>query len=221
MMDFETARMKMVDSQLRTTDVTSHSVLKAFLTVPREEFVGENSRLIAYVDENQVIGGGATCPRYIMAPSALGKLLQLGEIKSDDAVLEIGAGSGYVTALLSLLAGTVVAVESDDELAAKATELLGKLNYGSSSVVKGDLNKGHAAGAPYNFIFVNGSVEEVPAALFDQLRDGGRLIAVVGLGNAAKATVYQKSGASISVVQHFNAAVKALPGFEKAREFTF
>lgn len=221
MMDFETARTKMVDSQLRTTDVTSHSVLKAFLTVPREEFVGETTRLIAYVDENLPIGGAANCPRYIMAPSALGKLLQLAAIKSDDVVLEVGAGTGYVTALLSLLAGTVVAVESDETLVDQATQLLAKLNYGSATVVSGELTKGYAASAPYDLIFVNGSVEEVPSALVDQLRDNGRLIAVVGTGNAAKATVYQRSGASVSVVAHFNAAVKALPGFEKTREFTF
>lgn len=221
MMDFETARTKMVDSQLRTTDVTSHSVLKAFLTVPREDFVSEASRLVAYVDENLPVGGPSNAPRHIMAPSALGRLLQLAGVQSSDSVLEIGAGTGYTTALLSILAGTVVAVESDEALAQKATELLEKLNYGSATVVTGDLTKGHAANAPYDLIFINGSVEEVPSALLDQLGENGRLIAVVGEGNAAKATVFQKSGSSISVVPHFNAAVKPLPGFQKLREFAF
>jgi protein-L-isoaspartate(D-aspartate) O-methyltransferase len=219
MMDFETARAKMVDSQLRTTDVTSHSVLKAFLTVPREEFVNDDARLIAYVDENLPVG--TTGNRYIMAPSALAKLLQLAAVSKDDLVLEIGTGTGYVTAILSLLAGSVISVESDEALLEKAKALLAKLNLGNSTVVAGDLTKGLSVEAPYDLIFVNGSVELVPDALIAQLRDNGRLIAVVGTGNAAKATVYQRNGKSVSVVAHFNAAVKPLPGFAKAREFTF
>ena len=122
MMDFETARGKMVDSQLRTTDVTSHSVLKAFLAVPREEFVPANVKQIAYADEDLQIcpakdGLGA---RYVMKASPLAKLLQLAAITKDDVVLEIGGGLGYVTAILSQLAGSVVSLESDEELSAAA-----------------------------------------------------------------------------------------------------
>lgn len=219
MMDFETARSKMVDSQLRTTDVTSHSVLKAFLTVPREEFVNDDARLIAYVDENLPIGAAGN--RFTMAPSALAKLLQLAGVTKEDLVLEIGTGSGYATAILSLLAGSVISIESDEALLEKANALLSKFNFGNSTVVAGELNKGLSDEAPYDLIFVNGSVELVPDTLTAQLRDNGRLIAVVGTGNAAKAMVYQRNGKSVSVVAHFNAAVKPLPGFAKAREFTF
>ncbi len=223
MMDFETARANMVDSQLRTTDVTSHSVLKAFLSVPREAFVPAGVRQIAYVDEDLQI-----CPardgrpaRYIMKASPLAKLLQLAAVSKEDVVLEIGGGCGYAAAILSQLAGSVVSLESDEALAAQATETLASLGYDNVAVVTGDLAKGYASEAPYDLIFLNGSVEEIPAALTDQLRDGGRLVVVVGYGNAAKATVYRRDGNSTSAATFFNASVKPLPGFAKAAEFVF
>jgi len=215
MMDFETARANMVDSQLRTTDVTSHSVLKAFLSVPREAFVPAGVRQIAYADEDMQI-----CPardgrpaRYVMKASPLAKLLQLAAVSKEDVVLEVGGGSGYAAAILSQLAGSVVSLECDEALAAQATETLASLGYDNVAVVTGDLEKGYA--------FVNGSVEEVPSALTDQLRDGGRLVVVVGYGNAAKATVYRRDGNSTSAASSFNASIKPLPGFAKAAEFVF
>ncbi len=223
MMDFETARAKMVDGQLRTTDVTSHSVLKAFLAVPREAFVPETAKQIAYVDEDLQI-----CPakdgrpaRHLLKASPLAKLLQLAAVTKDDLVLEIGGGSGYLSAILSQLAGSVVSLESDEELSARATETLSALGFDNVASVKGELEKGYAAEAPYDLIFINGSVEEVPAVLLDQLADGGRLVAVVGHGNSAKATVYQKAGKGTSAATSFNVSFKPLPGFAKAKEFVF
>lgn len=144
MMDFETARANMVDSQLRTTDVTSHSVLKAFLSVPREAFVPAGVRQIAYVDEDLQI-----CPardgrpaRYVMKTSPLAKLLQLSAVSKEDVVLEVGGGAGYAAAILSQLAGSVVSLESDEALAAQATETLASLGYDNVAVVTGDLEKG-------------------------------------------------------------------------------
>jgi protein-L-isoaspartate(D-aspartate) O-methyltransferase len=223
MMDFENARGKMVDSQLRTTDVTSHSVLKAFLAVPREEFVPADVKKIAYADEDLQI-----CPakdgqaaRYIMKASPLAKMLQLAAITKNDVVLEIGGGRGYVAAILSQLAGSVVSLEQDEELSASATATLSALGYDNISTVKGELARGHAADAPYDVIFISGSVEEVPAALLEQLGDGGRLVAVVGYGNSAKAMVYRRDGKGTSSTAFFNASVKPVPGFAKAREFVF
>jgi protein-L-isoaspartate(D-aspartate) O-methyltransferase len=220
-MNFETARANMVDNQIRTTDVTSHSVQAAFLAVPREAFVPEKSKAISYIDTDVEI-----CPaqsgkpaRFLMQPSPLAKLLQLAAVTKDDVVLDVGCGTGYVSALFSKLAGSVVALEEDEALAAEATANLA--DYANVSVVTGSLEAGSAKGAPYDLIFVNGAVEEVPASLFSQLREGGRLVTIKGYGGSARATVFVSERGAVSENVFFNASVKPLPGFAKAREFVF
>lgn len=217
MIDFEAARTRMVDNQIRTTDVTSHSVLSAFFAVPREAFIPVEKAALAYIDDDIQVAPG----RYVMEPSPLAKLLQLASITKDDFVLEIGAGSGYVSALLSEIAGSVVALESDEALASGATSKLAELGYDNVAVVTGDLEAGYGAEAPYDVIFVNGAVEDVSAKLLEQLRDGGRLVAVVGYGNASTARLYVKENGTVSERFAFNTSVKPLPGFRKAEEFVF
>ena len=222
-MDFEAARVKMVENQIRTTDVTSHSVLNAFLTVPRENFVPEKSKLLAYVDNDiEVCPAASGKPgRFLMEASPLAKLLQLGAITKEDKILDVGCGTGYVSALLSILGGKVIALESDEALAATAKTNLAALGHDNVTVVTGDLEKGHAASAPYGVIFVDGSVEQVPQALLDQLGEGGRLIVVLGYGHAARATVFMRERGALSENVFFNASIKPLPGFAKAKEFVF
>lgn len=219
-MDFEAARIKMVDNQVRTTDVTSHTVLSAFLAVPREAFVPENRKQLAYIDTDIAVSQ-ADGGRYVMEPSPLAKLLQLGEIVATDSILEIGCTTGYTSALLSLLGKDVTALESDADLAAQAKANLSGLGYTNVNVVTGPLEAGYPSKAPYDVIFVNGAIETVPASLTSQLRDGGRLIAVVGFGNASRAKVFMREGGKTSERKAFNTAVKPLPGFRIAKEFVF
>jgi protein-L-isoaspartate(D-aspartate) O-methyltransferase len=223
MMDFETARVKMVENQIRTTDVTSHSVLNAFFAVPREAFVPEKSKILAYVDNDiEIAHAEAGKPaRFLMEASPLAKLLQLAAITQGDVALEVGAGTGYTSALLSRLAKSVVALECDEGLAEKATSTLAAFGCGNVTVVTGELAKGYSTGAPYDLIFINGSVEEVPASLLDQLRDDGRLVVVRGYGNSARATVFVREHGAFSENVFFNASVKPLPGFSKTKEFVF
>jgi protein-L-isoaspartate(D-aspartate) O-methyltransferase len=220
-MDFEAARVKMVENQIRTTDVTSHSVLNAFLTVQRENFVPEKSKLLAYIDNDIEIGpaAGGKPARFLMEASPLAKLLQLGAIGREDKALDIGAGTGYASALLSEVASSVIALESDEALAARAKDNLA--DRGNVTVVVGELENGYAAGAPYDLIFVNGSVEVVPPVLLDQLGEDGRLIVVQGYGHAARATVFIRERGAFSENVFFNASVKPLPGFTKAKDFQF
>ncbi|MBU4530728.1 MAG: protein-L-isoaspartate O-methyltransferase [Hoeflea sp.] len=219
--DYQAARQKMVDNQIRTTDVTSHSVLKAFLTVAREDFVPTPLKPLAYIDTDLRISDVDGVGRYVMEPSPLAKMLQLAQITRDQVVLEIGCGSGYTAAILSLLAGSVVAVESDPALADQASELLSDTGYDNVAVVTSDLEKGYAAEGPYDLIFFNGAVEQVPAALFDQLREGGKLVAAIGSGLSAQAHLFVKDGGVVSGRPAFNISVKPLPGFRAVEAFVF
>ncbi len=220
--DFSELRVKMVDGQLRTTDVTSLPLLTAMLSVPREAFVPENCRSLAYIDRNLLISGeSGQGARYLMKPSPFAKLVQLAEIGPNDKVLDVGAGTGYSAAVLSKLAQSVVALESDISLADKAESTLADLGYDNVSVVRGDLKAGHEAGGPYDAIVVEGSVEELPEALLAQLAENGRLVVVEGHGNAGVARIYLKSNGVATGRRVFNAAVKPLPGFERAPAFEF
>lgn len=220
--DFPELRVKMVDGQVRTTDVTSLPLLTAMLSVPREDFVPEGRKALAYVDENTLIsekaGPGA---RYLMKASPFAKLVQLAEIGPNDTVLDVGAGTGYSAAVLSRLAKKVVALESDGALADKAESTLAGLGYDNVSFVRGDLKAGHKAGAPYDAIVVEGSVDELPEALTAQLAEGGRLVVVEGHGAAGVALIYLKSNGVATGRRVFNAAVKPLPGFERTPAFEF
>ncbi|MFN3549675.1 MAG: protein-L-isoaspartate O-methyltransferase family protein [Mesorhizobium sp.] len=212
----------MVDGQLRTTDVNRIPILEAFLSVPREAFVPARLRPLAYIDEDlEVSGAGSDERRYLMEPSPFAKMLQLADIARTDVVLDVGAATGYSSAILSLIAGSVIALESDAALADGATARLADLGYDNVAVVQGPLPAGYASEAPYDVIVVEGAVDEVPQALFDQLKDGGRLVAVEGHGNAGVARLYVKQGGVVSGRRGFNAAVRPLPGFQKEPAFEF
>jgi protein-L-isoaspartate(D-aspartate) O-methyltransferase len=221
--DFSELRTKMVDGQVRTTDVTNPAILEAMLTVPREAFVDEKRRPLAYIDEDIEIAMArpGIRPRYLMEPSPFAKLLQLAGIGPSDRVLDIGAGTGYSSAVLSRLAGSVVALESDPQLAERAHAALAETGHSNVAVIVGKLDEGDPAGAPYDVILVGGAIERLPEALFSQLREGGRLVAVEGHGNAGVARLYLKTGGSITGRRAFNAAVKPLPGFERTPAFEF
>lgn len=219
--DFSELRVKMVDGQVRTTDVTSAPLLDAMLAVPREAFVGAGQRDLAYIDEDIRVAAGTDGPRYLMEASPLAKLIQLAEISPTDSALDVGCGTGYAAAILSRLAKSVVALESDSTLTETARSTLSSLDCGNVTVVQGALVQGHAAKAPYDVIFIGGSVEEVPAPLLDQLAEGGRLVAVEGQGNSGVARLFFKAGGVVTGRRAFNAAIKPLPGFERAHAFEF
>jgi len=219
--DFSELRVKMVDGQVRTTDVTSAPLLEALLSVPREVFVSDRQRDLAYIDADVRIADGTHGARYLMEASPLAKLMQLAEISPTDSALDVGCGSGYASAILSRLARSVVALESDSALAQTAASILSGLGCGNVTVVQGALAQGYAAKAPYDVIFVGGSVENVPAPLLDQLAEGGRLVAVEGQGNSGVARLFFKAGGVVTGRRAFNAAIKPLPGFEREHAFEF
>lgn len=217
-MDFEAARVKMVDNQIRTTDVTSHEILRAFLQVPREEFLPASRRPLAYLDDDIPLGDG----RFVMEPSPLAKLLQLAGVDKDDVVLDVGCNTGYSSAILSHLAGSVVALEEDSALAAAATDNLARLDYVTCAVVENTLVEGCRAEAPYDVIVFQGAVETLPETFFDQMKAGGRMVVVLGVGNAAGAMLYVKDEEGVVSERFaFNCSVKPLPSFRRKAEFVF
>nr|BAT29268.1 hypothetical protein [Aurantimonas manganoxydans SI85-9A1] len=217
-MDFDAARTRMVDNQIRTTDVTRHEILRAFLEVPREEFVPAARKPLAYIDEDVPLGNG----RFIMEASPFAKLIQLAAIRPDDVVLDVGCGTGYSSAVLSHLAGSVVSLEQDPDLAEAATENLARLDYVTCAVVEGPLNEGYPSEAPFDVIFMQGSVGILPETLLQQLRPGGRLVVVEGQGNAAEAKLYFRDDNGVVGSRFgFNCSIRPLPGFQKKAEFAF
>lgn len=221
--DFSEQRAKMVDGQLRTTEVTNPNVLSAMASVPREAFVPARWRELAYIDEDIPVSG-ADSPggaRFLMQPSPFGRLVQLAKVTPSDVVLDVGCGTGYSSAILSQLAGSVIALESNASLIEQATATLSSLGCANVAVVEGPLAEGYPSEAPYDVIFLNGAVDRVPDALFLQLRDGGRLVAIEGIGNAGFARLYIKENGVVSSMRDFNAAVKPLPGFQVEPAFEF
>ncbi|MBI1620423.1 protein-L-isoaspartate O-methyltransferase family protein [Aquamicrobium zhengzhouense] len=221
--DFQQLRVKMVDGQVRTTDVTQVSLLAAMLSVPREEYVPEERRALAYIDEDIELapaGEGAEA-RYLMEPSPFAKMVQVAEIRPGDRVLDVACGTGYSSAVLARLASEVIALESIATVAERAKSILEAQGVGNVEVVQGALAEGHCVKAPYDVIVINGSVDEVSKELFDQLAEGGRLVAVVGTGNAGRAAIYVKDDGHVSARTVFNAAVRPLAEFARTIAFEF
>jgi protein-L-isoaspartate(D-aspartate) O-methyltransferase len=223
MFDFTEARMRMVDSQVRTADVTDLALVAALRAVPRERFVPETLRPLAYADSDLQLkpASAGSPPRYLMETAPFARLVQAAELEPGEGVLDVGAATGYGAAILARLAARVVALESDAELAAVASANLAAAGAASATVAVGPLPAGWPAGAPYDVILIEGAVEEVPAALLAQLADGGRLLAVVGQGRAAPAMRYTRSGEEISGRPIFDADLRPLPGFRRPRGFVF
>lgn len=223
MTDFALARRNMVDSQIRTKDITDPRVIRAFDRVPREAFLPRELAARAYIDEDVRVfdGGGEAFDRYVMEPVPLAALMQLADIEADDIVLDVGCATGYSSAVLSLLCSSVVALECEPSLAERASTALSEGGYDNAVVVTGPLERGWPGEGPYDVILVGGAVDFVPDALTEQLREGGRLVCVEGEGLTGQAYAHLKRDGIIGRRPAFNAAVEPLPGFQREASFVF
>jgi protein-L-isoaspartate(D-aspartate) O-methyltransferase len=223
MIDFERLRQSMVDSQIRPNDVTDPRIIGAMLDLPRERFVPDARAELAYLDDDLVVreAGPAGPARYLLEPMILAKLIQALDLAETDHVLDVGCASGYSSAIISRLAGTVVGLESDPGLAAKARQTFSDLAISNAQIVEGALIGGAAEAGPYDAVLINGAVEAVPDVLIGQLKEGGRLVAVVRNGPLGRATLFERQGATVSKRPLFDATVPLLQGFEAPRGFVF
>jgi protein-L-isoaspartate(D-aspartate) O-methyltransferase len=217
-MDFAVARRMMVDGQVLTRDVFDPDLLAAMLEVPRERFVPPAQVALAYLDRNlPLTADGSRC---LLQPMVMARLLQAADITATDHVLDVGCGTGYSSALLARLAGSVVALEEDKDLAAFARRVLRELAP-QVEVVEGLLKTGWPAAGPYDAIVLNGAAEIIPEPLFAQLKDGGRLVGIEGEGPATQARIYCSIRGEISGRSITEAAAPLLPGFARPPEFVF
>lgn len=213
-MNFAAARANMVESQIRPNGITDQRIVAAMGAVAREAFVPQAMAAVAYMDEDVPLAGG----RWLMEPMAFARLVQLAGIMPADRVLHVGAATGYGTAVLARLAAHVTACEPDAVFASAAMVALAGQNVANASVEPVATAKGL-----FDVIVVEGRVAEVPGTLVQQLADGGRLVAVVGVNAVSPAMLYVNSNGSISSRAAFDASVAVLPGIapSKAAAFVF
>lgn len=215
MTDFAQRRTMMVDTQVRPNEVTSHVVIEAMLNVPREQFVPESRRDVAYVDGNIDISPD----RVLLQPRTLGKMMDALNLQPTDLVLNLGSAYGYSAAVMARIAEAVVALEQDAAIAAEAESRLAAQDVFNVAVVHGPLAEGCASQAPYDAILIEGAVEEIPAAITDQLREGGRIIALFREGNLGAVRLGHKLDGRVNWRFAFNATAPVLPGFTRQRGF--
>lgn len=220
MSGFSTARQKMVDGQVRTSDVTDSRILDAMLAVPREAFVPAAQQALAYLDLDLDVSTGGT-KRYLLKAALTAKLLQAAEIKSTDNVLVVGVASGYVAALAARIAAKVTATESDSALASQAATAIAGLGLTNVAVRTAAAAEGDTASAPYDVIILNGATEIVPQRLYGQLAEGGRLVGVFAATRPSRAMAVTLTHGDFGHRTLFDAAAPVLPGLERLAEFVF
>jgi protein-L-isoaspartate(D-aspartate) O-methyltransferase len=217
-MNPEHARFNMIESQIRPWEVLDQAVLDLLLTVKREEFVPEKYRALAFADMEIPLGHGEA----MLAPRVEARMLQELGVRKTDKVLEVGTGSGYVTALLSRLAGQVVSVEIVPEFNQSAARKLAGHGVGNAQLLVGDAANGWPAAAPYDAILLTGSVPVLVDAFRQQLAVGGRLLAVVGEEPVMTATLVTRvSERAFNAVGLFETCIPALKNARQPERFVF
>ena len=216
---YENRRHLMIETQLRTNRVTDDALLDAFRLVPREIFVGGEMAELAYIDEDLEIGHG----RFLLEPMVFGRLVQALELRPGDNVLDIGAASGYSSAILSRLAQTVVGIEKVDAVVETAIANLALVDIDNAVILTGPLADGFPPEAPYNAIIIEGAVEDVPEALLEQLSEDGRLVTVLRSHGEVqgRAVKFVRAGKGFGHSVLFDANSRPLDDFAQRRKFEF
>lgn len=220
MVDAATQRLNMVEGQVLTSDVTDRRILDAMRRLPRERFVPGAVADVAYTDEALPLTlDGGSDRRRMLPPRTQAKLLQLADINAGDRVLDVGCGTGYGAAILAGMAGTVIALECDENLADAARANLQALDVDNVQVKQAPLAGGSVDDAPFDAIVIEGAIEVVPEDLLDQLKDGGRLVAILVEDGIGTATLWKRLGRSADPWGAFDVPAAVLPGFARKAAF--
>ncbi|TKT73247.1 protein-L-isoaspartate O-methyltransferase [Afipia massiliensis] len=221
MSDFTAARQNMVDCQVRPSDVTDLRIIDAMLAVPREQFVPDGKRPIAYLDMDIDVAADGQAKRHLIKPAVLAKMLQAAAISDTDRVLVVGCATGYSAAVVAHLAAEVFATEPDSSLAAAATKNLAGLGLANVTVIAAAPADGDRARGPYDVIVMDGATEIEPHGLYEQLKMGGRLVGVFATRKPPRATLVARSPADFGSRMLFDASAPVLTGLERRPAFTF
>ncbi|MGQ0740844.1 MAG: protein-L-isoaspartate O-methyltransferase family protein [Alphaproteobacteria bacterium] len=216
MTDYAEARAVMVETQVRTADVTNLAIQAAMREVPRERFVPAAKRGIAYMDGCIEIARG----RYLLDPRTFSRMLQLADIQAADRVLDVACATGYSTAVISRLCRSVIGLEQDADLVRIAIETLATSHAGAE-IAQGPLPGGLPQRAPFDAIFINGGIATEPKNLLSQLADGGRLVCAFRVGAAGYGRIYVKHDGAIGSRDVFDTFPPMLPGFKEQTAFAF
>ncbi|MFV0360654.1 protein-L-isoaspartate O-methyltransferase family protein [Tropicimonas sp.] len=212
---YESRRTVMVDTQIRPSDVTKYPIIEAMLTVPRELYVPDSARDVAYAGRNIRLAPG----RVVLEPRTLAKMLDALNIHPNELVLDVAAGLGYSTAVIARLAEAVVALEEDEGLAGEAEATLAAESIDNAAVVTGPLAEGAAKHGPYDVIVVQGGVARRPEALEAQLKNGGRMCCIFMEGELGTVRLGYKIDGAVDWRFGFNASAPILPAFAPVRDF--
>ncbi|QFS82621.1 Protein-L-isoaspartate O-methyltransferase [Roseivivax sp. THAF40] len=215
MSDYATLRRVMVDTQVRPSDVTKFPIIQAMLTVPREAFLPNDKAEVAYISEPIDIAPDRT----VLAARTFAKMVDALNVTNDMLVLDIGCGYGYSAAVLARIAEAVVAVEEETDLAAEAPGILSETGADNVVLHEGPLTDGAPEHGPYDAIILEGGIEELPAGIEAQLKEGGRIACLFVEGRLGTVRIGYKIDGHLNWRYAFNASAPVLPGFAKTRAF--
>jgi protein-L-isoaspartate(D-aspartate) O-methyltransferase len=218
-MDLNQARFNMIEQQIRPWEVLDPQVLNLLSVVRREDFVPLAHKALAFVDMEIPLGTATN--QVMLAPRVQARLLQELALKNTDKVLEVGTGSGFMAALMAHQAASVLSLESDASLAAQAQNNLQQAGVRNVTVRVADGSQGAAADGPFDAILLSGSVAQVPSVLLQQLKVGGRLVAIVGDEPMMRATVVTRANDSFTTTEPWDCNAPRLAGFTEPSRFAF
>jgi protein-L-isoaspartate(D-aspartate) O-methyltransferase len=221
MSGFSTARQKMVDGQVRTNDVTDRRILDTMLGLPREDFVPDDKRALAYLDLDLDVAPAGSAKRFLVKPVLTAKMLQAADVAAADNVLIVGCATGYAAAIAAKLGAKMTATESDPALVTTGSKILAQLGLSNVTFKVAEAAAGDPDGAPYDVIILNGATEVTPETLYGQLKDGGRLVGVFAMSRPARAMIVTRSHGDFGNRALFDAAAPVLPGLERRPAFVF
>ncbi|MGF1649464.1 MAG: protein-L-isoaspartate O-methyltransferase [Hyphomicrobiaceae bacterium] len=222
--DYAIQRLNMVESQVRPSDIVDRRITRAMQALARERFVPKVSASICYTDRDILLGkaeGDDSEQRFMLAPRVQAKMIQALLLGDGGRALDVACGTGYTTAVLARMTETVIGLEVIPDLAAEASRVLAEVDANNAKVVQGDLAEGVAGDGPYDGILINGAIDHSPEVLLDQLKDGGRLVAVLRERQIGRVTVWQRNGGVFSARALFDATAPVLNAFRIREAFVF